>query len=280
MTSSTWSPAIQCADLRSLSDSALSASGAGHHVSRLHRRSAWARLQQQYWNEVANKYDHLYDGHWSQMEDAWVELRLSFIANLAQPTIIDLGCGTGLGRRLIHQLNPRAEYVGMDISNSMARVATADNASVTVASMDDLSFFADASADVVLALFSSLSFAFEPGRVVNEIGRILRPSGYAYLSALSRGALSRLGRGGTKTGWYRTRGDRRPGAGTAAHFLDIDDMRRFGHVAGLSIVSAEGINAFSGVCEMPCIWPIGQLIAQIFPGSAHLIDVTFKKKDG
>lgn len=268
---------LQHANLRGLPDLALSVSGAESHVSGLSRRSVWCRIQQQYWNEVADEYDHLYEGRWSRMEDAWVALRLSFIANLVRPTVVDLGCGTGLGRRLVHQLNPYAEYVGVDISTSMARVAAADDASVTVGSMDDLDFLADASTDVVLALFASLSFAFEPRKVVSEISRILRPSGYAYLSVLSRGALSRLGSGGVRHGWYRTRGDRRRDAGTAAHFFNIDDMRRLGHAAGLSIRSAEGINTLSGVCEIPYIWAAGQLMARILPCSAHLIDVIFKK---
>jgi SAM-dependent methyltransferase len=270
----------QHVNLRNASDLAAPPSCIDTDASYSRRRSAWHQAQQQYWNEVAHKYDHLYEGRWSRMENAWVALRLSFIADLVQPTIVDLGCGTGLGRRLVEQVNPYAEYFGVDISPSMVHVAEeTEGAHFTTGSMDDLRFLVDdSSADVVIALFASFSFAFEPAQVFSEISRILRPSGYAYLSVLSRRALSRLGGCATaRNARYQTRRDRRPGAGTAAHFLSIEDMQHLAHMLDMSIISAEGINTLSGVCELPCMWRVGRLIAWIYPQSSHLIDMIFQK---
>ena len=280
MTNSARLTRSQPANLRDASDLAAPSSCIETDASYSRRRSVWHQVQQQYWNEVAYKYDHLYEGRWSRMENAWVALRLSFIADLVQPTIVDLGCGTGLGRRLVEQVNPYAEYFGVDISPPMVHVAEAtDGTHFRTGSMDDLRFLVDnSSADVVIALFASFSFAFEPARVLGEISRILRPSGYAYLSVLSRRALSRLGGCATaRNGRYRTRRDRRPGAGTVAHFLSIEDMRSLGHMLDLSLISAEGMNTLSGVCEVPCMWPVGRLISWIYPQSSHLIDMIFQK---
>jgi hypothetical protein len=64
-----------------------------------------------------------------------VAVRLSFIADLVRPTVVDLGCGAGLGCSESVRRVPRCR-----LSSYMAREAAADEASVTVGLMDDLNF--------------------------------------------------------------------------------------------------------------------------------------------
>lgn len=270
----------QSLDLVKTSVSAATPESVEDQVSNSQVRLAWDRAQRQYWDGVADKYDCLYQGRWSHMEDAWVALQLSFIADLTRPSIVDLGCGTGLGWRLIKPINPYAEYRGIDISPSMAQMAANSGINVTVGSMDDLSFLADSSIDVVIALSSSLSFAFEPARVISEVSRVLRPSGHAYLSALSRKALSRLCRSINSPAQYWTRGDICRGSGAPAHLFNIDEIKRLGYMTGLVALSAKGINALSGVCEVPFIWSLGRLATSINRNFAHLLDLHFQKVGG
>jgi SAM-dependent methyltransferase len=238
----------------------------------------WHRQQQHYWNGVADRYDRLYRKRWSELENDFVRRRLSFIGELADATVVDLGCGTGLGARLARELRPDVTYYGVDISDEMIRAARVDGGKLLTAPMDELSFLADGEADVVLALFTSVSFAFDTERLFAEVGRVLKPGGQAYLSALGGRRSRRHGNDGEVR--YRTRGDEQPGSGAPVRLLTVEDIRRLAAEAGLAVVSVEGMNALSGICEAAPLWWAGRFVARIRPNLAHTIEVRLRKADG
>src|SRR5262245_33278377 len=118
----------------------------------------WQSWQQSYWDAISDRYDQLYMAQWSDLENRWVQRRLSFVRTLPAPTVLDLGCGTGLGLRIIRRLNRYAHYVGVDISAQMVGTFAEANgaANVHLGSMDDLGFLNDGQVHVVISLFSSV----------------------------------------------------------------------------------------------------------------------------
>lgn len=240
----------------------------------------WLCRQESYWDAIADRYDELYTSRWSKQENQWVEHQLSFLSGLAAPTVVDLGCGTGLGLKMVRRLNKFAQYIGVDVSERMVQALTkADGAAkIRVGSMDNLEFIESGQADVVISLFSSVSYAYDSEAVFNEIGRVLAPGGYAYLSVLSSRAFSQI-RGGIRQGLYRTRGDHQSGmaAPVRRHTLaGIDELCR---TAGLTVERATGMNIFSGLAEVPALWPAGRLVARWVPDWSHTIEVLLRKKD-
>jgi len=238
---------------------------------------SWHHQQQRYWDGVADRYDRFYGTWWSRRENAFVRRRLAFLRDLPAPLVVDLGCGTGLGGRLVRELRPDARYVGVDISAEMAHAATVAGGTVQIGPMDDLGFLDDGAADVVLALFASVSFAYHTGRLFAEVSRVLRPGGVAYLSALGGRSLRRRANLGEVR--YRTRGDDQPGSGAPMRLLTVDGMRRLGWDAGLEVVSVEGMNVLSGVAETAPLWWPGRFAARWLPDLAHTIEVRLRKVD-
>jgi SAM-dependent methyltransferase len=242
------------------------------------RDEDWNREQQRYWDGISASYDGLYRSYWSRRENDWVGRRLSFLRRLPAPTVLDLGCGTGLGLLLVRQVNPYAQYIGLDISEEMTQGLADAGAKVVIRSMDDLSFLGDGKVDVVISLFSSLSYAFRTEEVFAEVSRVLAPGGHAYLSVLSSHALSRL-RAGNVRGEYRTRGDRRPGDTIPVRRHTCAEVRVIGERAGLRPLWVTGMNLFSGLAEMPRLWTAGRIGALFTPDRAHTIEALFRKGD-
>jgi SAM-dependent methyltransferase len=244
-----------------------------------HSRLQWQQQQERYWSEISVHYDDLYQSRWSKLENEWVTRRLGFVRSLVSPDVVDLGCGTGLGLDLLRQINPSVRYTGVDISAAMMRLAADSDADTKtlVGAMDDLSALDNASADVVVALFSSASFAYRTSSIMSEIARVLRPRGHAYLSALSATALSRTIRCAGRDGMYRTRGDRRDSIGVPVHRLTTVEIRKLAAVAGLATISVVGMNTLSGVLEFSPLWGAGRLLARLIPASAHTIEVHMRK---
>jgi Methylase involved in ubiquinone/menaquinone biosynthesis len=241
--------------------------------------NCWQRRQQSYWDAISERYDQLYLGRWSNLENRWVQRQLSFIGKFPAPTVLDLGCGTGLGLRIIHDLNKYAQYIGVDVSQQMVDgLAKAPGVTkVHVGSMDNLDFLNPGQVDVVFSLFASLSYAYDTEDVFREIARVLVPGGYAYLSILSADALSRL-RSGLRNRLYRTRGDHQSGIAAPVRRHSVASIRALSHAAGLTMVWATGMNVFSGFVEVPGLWWVGRVAAWLLPDRAHTIEVLLRKE--
>jgi SAM-dependent methyltransferase len=79
----------------------------------------WNSAQAAYWDAITNIYDGLYEDQWSALENQSVVERLQSVVLGATPRILDLGCGTGLGRQLTERAIGDVEYYGRDISQMM-----------------------------------------------------------------------------------------------------------------------------------------------------------------
>lgn len=109
--------------------------------------------------------------------------------------VLDLGCGPGNLLAQVAKLNPRAEFIGVDLSESMLaladlrfRQAEIPNVELQLADMTRLSQFGDASFDTIISSMalhhlpdiSALECCF------SEMGRVLRPNGRIYLNDFGR----------------------------------------------------------------------------------------------
>jgi SAM-dependent methyltransferase len=229
---------------------------------------SWNAEQQNYWSDLTPQYDDLYRSRWSELENQWVAARLRFLGDLpASPSVLDLGCGTGLGAKLALEWTDLDRFVGVDITPDMARVTSeAFGVQTHVGAMDELNWVPSETIDAVICLFSAASFVSNPDRLFREISRVLKPGGRAHISTLGRDFL-----GNPNEVRFRTRGHRSPGSVPARRFRP-KHLRHFATKSGLDVEKVEGMNALSGICEAASLWHIGRLVARMFPATSHLIE--------
>lgn len=158
---------------------------------------------EKYYNIVADKYDSLYIDPISISENNWVYKKFSKMLNSFNDnvTVLDLGCGTGLGYEFLlkHSLcnNKKHSYIGIDISNRMVSEAQQkwlahSEANFIVREMSDLSFLADESVDIVTSFFGSFSHTMNSEKTLSEIFRVLKPNGQLFLMTYSRFSLREI----------------------------------------------------------------------------------------
>lgn len=109
--------------------------------------------------------------------------------------VLDLGCGPGNLLAQVARLNPRAEFIGIDLSSRMLEIASAKmrqhgitNVELRTADMTSLADFGDRSLDVVV---SSMALHHLPDlsaleKTFSEISRVLRLDGAVYLNDFGR----------------------------------------------------------------------------------------------
>jgi len=233
----------------------------------------WSSRHRTYWNGIANEYDAMYQGPWSQLENDAVVRSLSFLEQLKEPIVLDVGCGTGLGYELAHKLKPDLRYIGVDISEKMLRQCTGNIFRVQ-GDMNNLSFVRSNTVDVVTLFYTTASYSPDLRGLMGQIARILRPGGYAYVSALSRPRI-RGQRDAVLD--YRSRGDNSVQS-VPARTYSMRSLRKIGRQAGLSFVSDSGINTFSGRLEKRSFWRIGEVTAKLVPQISHTIAAVFQQK--
>lgn len=119
---------------------------------------------------------------------------LKTLENQAGPKhILDLGCGTGWFTHKLAELGPDVSVVGMDLSPGMiehAREGAVSNIDWIVADAEAIPL-PDDSCDVV---FSNLMIQWcaDPGPVLKECLRVLKPGGRLMVSTLLAGTLREL----------------------------------------------------------------------------------------
>jgi SAM-dependent methyltransferase len=238
----------------------------------------WTLTNRIYWESIGSSYAGLYSKRWSKNENRIVvgELRKLQVAGL----VLDLGCGAGLGYQLMGEAASDFRYVGMDVSSSALtgfRAAWCD-APLVLADMSAGLPFVDDAFDSILALFTSMSYAYSPEQLLGELYRILKPRGRIYLSVVNRSSLRRVVRLKHRSfEQYRTR-DGGVGPGTAmAHTHTRRGFRRLLAEAQFGDIAARPIGVFSGIAEPAFLWPIDRLFCHVAPTLAHLTDWTARK---
>ena len=103
--------------------------------------------------------------------------------------ILDAGCGTGYGARLLRARWPSVHITGVDFAPSMLGIANRDTDACFAADIESLPF-GDASFDL---WWSSLTIQWcDTDRVFSEAARVLRPKGRLALSTLGPDTFTEL----------------------------------------------------------------------------------------
>jgi ubiquinone/menaquinone biosynthesis C-methylase UbiE len=185
-------------------------------------------------DELARRYDAWYArpiGTWADRYETAAVFRL--LAPAPGERVLDLGVGTG--RYAASVARTGAWVVGVDGAAGMLAVARSrtDVDTVVLVRADAARLpFRDGAFDAVLAV-TSLCFTADPGRVLTEAARVLRPGGRLVLGELNRWSLWALLR--------RVEGLFRPTTYRPAHFRGIRELRALLVTAGLVPVRWEGL---------------------------------------
>lgn len=236
---------------------------------------------QLYWNQEADRYDQLYTDSWSARENEHVRASLRWLADLEEPRVLDLGCGTGLGYELCRSTNPRVRYTGLDLAERMLRELNAKHPEVTtvLGSMDDLAHLPAAGFDAAITTFSSTSCVPSLRTVLGEVRRVLRPGGYLRVSALNRTALRRVLRMQfTTEESYQTRhGEDGDQSRTVTMYLHTRRALRAAAAAeGYEVVGIDSFGVLGGLWENPKLWALDRVLSQVAPFLAHTNDALLR----
>jgi SAM-dependent methyltransferase len=240
------------------------------------KTATWQQSHTRYWTAVAPRYDQLYRTRWSRYENLRVMAGLSRHAVKARPLVLDLGCGTGLGHRILSETIGGHSYVGLDISAAMLRRLEPRLApsGVLRADVGAPLPFREQSFDLVVALFATGSYVPELGGLLREVHRVLKPSGLATISVVSRDSLRRRlagQRGGVEI--LGTRGDPVTSGPPPVRTYTPQEARAAAARAGLRVRECIGLNALSGVAEIPFLFRLGRVMAQRRPWLSHTFDL-------
>jgi SAM-dependent methyltransferase len=234
----------------------------------------WNAEHRRYWTDLADHYDSLYSAPWAARENVLVARRLKFLSAMSAPLVVDLAAGTGLGLDLVRRSNASSTYVGVDLTPAML---AAGHVSPSLVSAMERVALRSGSADAVICLFTSCSFAYDTQALFLEVARLLRPGGVAYLSLLSDRALSRL-RHGSRSGRYHTRGDNSGGSVPVRRMSSSEARSRLSE-AGLILQRCQALNALSGFAEVTQLWSLGEALGNVVPWLSHSIELTVRKLD-
>lgn len=221
-----------------------------------------------YWDTVAMLYDDLYSGDWSGCENEAMMSALRPVLTNPGVRIVDLACGTGLGYELCCRLQPEMSYIGIDLSEAMLGRCRAKHPETALirGSLSELSCLRNEVCDVVLSLFSSLSYSYSPAATVGAAYRMLRPGGAFIGSCLSRHSLRRLLKfARNPIERYRTRGDSLSGLSTPAWTLTRSQLVEIARSAGFREIRIIGVGVLGGVLEAEFLWKTDHSLARILP---------------
>lgn len=244
--------------------------------------SNWVEAQIQYWNTLSSKYDTLYKNQWSKLENTHLLQKLrSFTSFTTSSSILDIGCGTGLGYELCRSaINVSYQYTGIDISPEMINLCRDKwpEVSFFVADMKDLSQLQDDQFDFVLCLFTAFSFTDQPQTTLNELFRVVRNDGEIVLSVLSKHSTRRLIRnirGNVEEYSTRYTGTEES---VPAYVYSKTGIVEVVSKAGFVPNKIFGQGFFSGIWEMPPLWQLDKALSKFLVNFSHIINCSEPKK--
>lgn len=229
-----------------------------------------------YWNKISSHYDTLYSGRWSVREDRLTAniLERELLAS-AGVRILDVGCGSGLGFRLLARSLPSMQYSGIDFAENMISelksrhpeaVALCGEALEVMKSLEPDRF------DFIFSINAAMSFPQETDLILEQVSRLLAPDGRFCLSFLNQRSLRRrLGRIEARIEEYRTRGDRLSTEWIPALAVDEVDFRPRLLRAGLLCQRVDYLSVLGGVWESGLSAVPEVLLQMLSPKLGHLV---------
>jgi demethylmenaquinone methyltransferase / 2-methoxy-6-polyprenyl-1,4-benzoquinol methylase len=135
-----------------------------------------ARLMSGLFKTIAPRYDFITRAFSYGMDRHWKLLGVEKAALPSDARVLDLACGTGDFSRLVAQRLPRARVVGVDLTESMLRLARSRGLTETVCGNATALPFADGSFDCVFIGYGLRNFP-DLSVSLREIERVTRPGG-------------------------------------------------------------------------------------------------------
>lgn len=244
---------------------------------------SWRPRGRIFWDAIASDYQHLYSDPWSRLEDEEVG---SLIAGLlrADDTVLDLGCGQGLGARLIVKSGSTVKlYVGLDISWQMLKLADVSECSPAVLIQADMLSIPlnDGTMSIVISLYGSMSYIEGADRAFQEMARVLKPGGHFLVMFLSRWSLRRLLKlNFSETGAYGTYGISIDGLPNAhVRFATKRSLFKELGACELEVMSIFGQSMLRVNATSSLVWSLSRHLGRVFPDLCHALVVVGRKAD-
>jgi ubiquinone/menaquinone biosynthesis C-methylase UbiE len=138
------------------------------------------------------RYWHAQEEELSDFKLKWPHLR-PFIPLDEGKVIVDVGCGNGMVIAQMRKLNPKAKYIGLDVSETALKSAKRRLPDVDFKPIEDGEAFPLDAASVDF-LFSSevAEHVYDTKNYFAEMGRILRPGGQLLLTTPFHGLIKNL----------------------------------------------------------------------------------------
>lgn len=147
---------------------------------------------QGYWDRIASKYDGLYADAYSEFEDSQVLKYLQGVGVAFDASVIELGCGSGLGAGMVKALGVTS-YVGVDLSETMLDMAEHLHPDVKFLQCDMVELPNSVlPADVVFCINGVGSYASDLHQFAHTIGEKTKVGGKVFISFLNKWSLRRL----------------------------------------------------------------------------------------
>jgi ubiquinone/menaquinone biosynthesis C-methylase UbiE len=240
------------------------------------------------WNGLASSYDGLYQSLWCQREDDEIEGWLVDAVRSRPPLrVLDIGCGTGLGYKLIRRVAPACEYVGIDIADKMIaefkeKLAALGGDERVRLHVGDARMLADvfpqAQFDLVILLNAAASYIGVPTTVLRASGRVLIRDGVLFASFLNRCSLRRCVRGRRGvTELYNTRGAGANFTGVTVMLPSEAELQRRCSRLGLRPQWIKHQSVLGGIAELPWLLPVEAMSRRMLPHMGHTVNLLATK---
>lgn len=143
--------------------------------------SKYQDLNQATYNSIALKYEDIYGQIPTAI--ALANKLVNILSHLKNPSILDLGCGSGSILKIFEDNFPSATLTGVDFSSELLKLAKQKLTRTTLVQQDLIAFNPETKFDLIIATFSLIHLTNEELEMETiKIKSMLKPHGYLYLS--------------------------------------------------------------------------------------------------